>query len=255
MFSQLQAQAHEAQTQDNTINSNTFESIFRFRRIKPSALDSIVQASDLDETTLRNMFAEDTEKNEDGELVPTGWVRRKEEKHQLELPTWLPNVLELLPEQEAKHLENVIQRHIEDFVKSEFVDNYLPIGEHSWETIAKKAATSSRRGSFTIDAETYKDAVASIVSYIVQVTAAPQLKPHMQKALDGKFSRAAIQRNVGNVDAELIGKLKAHLDGWATFMSENNPQLANEYAEVYEYLHGRLDALLGGSSIDVAGML
>jgi hypothetical protein len=215
---------------------------FTFRKIKASVLRELVQSLDVPESEVMAQFeAQDESKAE---------YRRKPVTVELEIPEFAASLPELARE--------VIANYVAQFVKATYIDNFVSVGAHDWETINKAVAERSvggRRAQFDIADDVLKLAAASVGQYITAVTGHKVVGEKVQKAIEQKFSRSAIHRNIGEITGDLMDKLSARLESWLEHVASADPDNADDFADVFSMLMAKIDGIRKQDVVNVAAAL
>lgn len=205
-----------------------FQNTFTFRKIKKSDLEQLVQNVDAPEAEVRAQF----DVSEDGASA-----RRKPVTVDLEVPAFA----ESLPET----ARDVIMAFVGQFVKATYIDNFVAVGAHDWATIEADMANRSRggrRAAFDITDEVMKAAAASIEAFVTAGTGKKVVGEKFSKAVVGKFSKSAIQRNIGDVTEDVLDKLASWLERWVEHVGQTEPDTLEEYSDVFSMLVSKIDS-------------
>jgi hypothetical protein len=218
--------------------------VFSFRTILPKQLDELLQSVDVPEADVRARF--DTIEK-DGKTV----LRRKPVTAELELPEFAANLPALA--------QDVLLGYVASYVKAQFLDSFLPVGSHSWAEIEQYAATrgaGGRRAEFDVTKEQLEEAATSIGRYMAAKLNNKAAGDKFKAAVQGRYAKSAIHRNIGKFDETIIDKLLSHLEGWLEFVAVNEADSADEFATVYAMLEAKLKAHKGATAAtDVADLL
>lgn len=135
----------------------------------------------------------------------------------------------------------IIQSYVADYVKSQYIDSFAPIGEHSWEVIEKAAAASGRRGAVKLDIseETWAEAAASFGAYVLAAIGNKVASERMAEMMKAKFSKNAINKQASEFSENICSKLLAHVNAWGEWAAENEEN-AEDYENVFTFITDRL---------------
>ena len=159
--------------------------------------------------------------------------KRKSETVELELPEWVETI--------PKLAQDAVANLVASFLRREYLDDFLPVGDHSWETVEREMmAAGGGRKKLDFSDETLSAAAASFGGYIGGLLSAPKVGERIAEAAAAKFSMAALQKHLSQSDEAIITKLITRLNSWAAWLAENDEDKAEEFASVYEYFVGRL---------------
>lgn len=216
---------------------------FNFRKVSASKLAE--QLAELDTEVNVNDNFDVIEAAEDG--TPKTY-RRKPVQVEIEVPEFAESLPELA--------RNWITQNIADFVKSNYVDNFVQVGDHSWELIESEAAKSrAGSGRLSIPDELLKAAAASFGHYVGQVTGHEEVGKRLEKAAGSKFTQNAITKHLGECTVEMVDKLQARLDAWATQLAESGSEDADEMADAYDFLSRALERTKGRMTTDTTALI
>lgn len=165
-----------------------------------------------------------------------GSVRRQPETHQITLPQWAANLDDVA--------QGIILKTVADYCKSMYIDNYLPIGPHSWEEVANVIRSSGgRTAAFEYSDETFALALQGLQQVVLEGTGNGQVADKFKQAAEAKFTKASIMKHIGKLDVELFDKIQKWLDKWAEWEAANNPDTADEIVVVYDMWSARMGKL------------
>lgn len=165
-----------------------------------------------------------------------GAVRRQPETHQLTLPDWAASLDDVA--------QGIILKTVADYCKSMYIDNYLPIGSHSWEEIANVIRSSGgRTAAFEYSDETFALALQGLQTVVFEGTGNGQVAEKFKQAAEAKFTKAAIMKHIGKLDVSLFDKIQKWLDKWAEWEAANNPDTADDIVVVYDMWSARMNKL------------
>lgn len=214
---------------------------FTFRKIKQSAIAEVLEQVDVSEAEVRAQF----DSLDDGAAL-----RRKPVEVELDVPEFAQALPELA--------RDVLLGYIAQYVKAQYIDNFLPVGPHDWEAIEAYAAERSvggRRAQFDIADEVLKLAAKSIGLFVATGTGKKVVGEKFAKAVEQKFSRSAIQRNIGDVTGDLMDKLTGWLERWIEHVAEADPDNAEDFADVFSMLSAKVDGHRKHDVVNVADAL
>lgn len=215
---------------------------FSFRKIKAAVLKELVQSLDVPEATVMAQFDAQDESGAE--------YRRKPVTVELTLPSFVDSLPELA--------RDVIIGYIAQFVKSQYVDNFAEVGPHDWETIERLASertVGGRRAQFDISDEVLKAAAQSLANFVTAGTGKKVVGEKFGKAVEQKFSRSAIGRNIGDITETLLDKLANWCERWIENVSEADPDNAEDFADVFSMLATKIDQHRGANVVNVADAL
>ncbi len=223
---------------------------YTFKKMAAAAFGSLVAAFEpAEQERIRAQF----ETLEEGK-----YYKRKPEPVELTLPTQL-DTLTGSPEEIAL-FTGAVTRLITEFVKYQYIDNFLPVGDHSLDAIAKVQAESGSRGAtaFAIDEAVYAKAVTSLEQYLAAVLNNAPAAEKVANIAKQRFTRSAITRGLGNFSEEVLNKLQVRLDAWAVAISQQpgGDEMVEEFAPVHALWTGAINRLLkADANIDIASIL
>lgn len=192
-----------------------------------------------------------------GELAKKYKYKRKSVTVTLELPEALESVTASNPSH-VGFIENAITRVIADFVKTQYIDNFEPVGAHDLDTIlAVQAASGSRSGvAFSFSDETLGNAVTSFINYLKAAIGNEAAAISVGAAAKQRFARSAITRSIGLYSEEVLKKLQGRVDSWGLWLEENDAENAEEFASVHACWSATLaKQLKADSTVDIASIL
>lgn len=177
-----------------------------------------------------------------------GFVKRKPELVKFELPSFCAGMDEMA--------QDILASYVAQYIKANFIDDFLPVGAHDWETIkVAAAATGGRAVKFDISDEIMASACASIGAFVGNGTNNSEVGKKFQAACEGKLSRTAIQRNIGAFTADLIGKIEVWLTKWAENVAMHEEDSAEDFGAVFEMLSSKLEKHMKAETVNVAELL
>lgn len=222
---------------------------FVFRKIRARDLEKLLE--EYEESEHERIKAEFEVVDRDTEGEPSSFRRKPVDVH-LNLPNFISGV----PEENQNIVREIIGKELASFVRSMYVDNFEPIGEHSLEFYSSELAkrgTRAVRWEFT--PEQLEQAAGSLQNYLAEVTGIAKVGEAVAKAAAGKFTRASIQRCIGKFDEETLSKLSKHINNWAAHVAENEPDNAEDYESVYYSWCHTLDKHMAKDTLDVSSFL
>lgn len=197
---------------------------FRFKSLTADKFGKLLESVDAPEAVAKEFDVEE----KDG--VKT--YKRKPVSAVLDLPDWVANIPALA--------QTVVADFVGAFVKDTYIENFQPVGSHSWEEVELWAAETGGRKRLEFSDELLAAVAASFGAYITAATGNKALGERMKETAAAKFSMAAFQKHLNQSDEAIIRKVIARLTNWAENLAENDGEKAEEYSPVYSYLHGRL---------------
>lgn len=215
---------------------------FDFRSITAKALDEVLASVDTDEATVRAAF--DTI-DKDGKPM----LKRKSVTVPLTLPDFCLGLDTLA--------QDVILGAVASFVKAQYLDAFVPVGDHSWKAITEYMAnrgTGGRRAEFDVSKEDLEVAADSLASFMAKRLNNKQAGEKFRQAVMGRFAKSAIHRNIGEFSETVIDKMAAHMAAWLEFVattddgSVESTQQVEVIASVYQMLDAKLRAHKGATA-------
>lgn len=230
----------------------TFKATFNFRSINATALETLRQGLDSAEALAAagDDAFEISEDEKKGRLY-----KRKSIEAELQQPDFVAS----LPTLAVQAIQDLISR----FVKAQYVDAFLPIGQHDWAFIETELAKSGGRvAKFDISEETWALAADSFKAYMLQAlggnASAGQAAARLGEVMKAKFSKNSITKQINEFNEKIVEKLDARLTAWAAWAAENDTENAAEFADVFSMVHQRLEGFqksLAEAKIDFSQVL
>lgn len=218
---------------------------FTFRPITASKLDELVTKTQQDYSAADIDIDRDFDVVESDDSGKVTKYKRKPVEQQLQVPEFLQveNVDPLM--------KSIVMDYVSSFVKAEFIDNFIPVGEHNWETIKSSAATSRGAAKLTIDDDILKLTATHFGKWILQATGSEVLGDRLKAVVDSKASQAAVMRNLGKCDVETVDKIQVRLDAWAESVAESSDSNVDELSEGYDFVTAKLEKLKKSMGTDI----
>lgn len=211
-------------------NAGTVPFEFRFKKINAAKLKEHIE-NDVEteqQSIAKNCFEPLDDKGTE--------FRRKPETHNLQVPEFYYQIPTLAQQQ--------ILKLIADFVKTRYIDQYLTVGDHSWEYIEQEAAkTGGRTPQFEFSDEAFAKVQQIFQEYVSQGTGNEQVGERFAAAVKSKFTKAAISKNIGEFSEAILQKLES----WVTRTMEHCSEVIKDQDEldsilpVFEFLLAKLD--------------
>lgn len=220
------------------VPAGKFRFTFSFKGKKEAELTTLLAGYDeASQTVIAGEFEAITRKDKAGndEVV----YKRKAVTVDLDLPTHVQ-----APDYDGL-TRQLVESMVTDFVKAEYIDNFLEVSQHDWAFITAKMAEVSKRGgklSLDVSDELWNLAADSFGDYIAKKTGRAVIGDRLKAAFKGKFSMTALSRNLQDTSNEIMGKIKLHLEGWAAHVAENDADNADSFATIFQYLTDKLTA-------------
>lgn len=165
-----------------------------------------------------------------------GAVKRPSETHTLTLPDFCAGLDDIA--------QGIILKCVADFAKSQYIDAYLPVGDHSWEEICEVIrASGGRTASFEYSEETFLLALKGLYQVVLEGTKNQAVAEKFKSAAESKFTKASIMKHIGKLEASLFEKIQKWLDHWAEWEATNRPDTADDVVVVYEMWSSRMKKL------------
>jgi len=143
-----------------------------------------------------------------------------------------------------------INKVVADFVKSQYIDAFAPVGDHSLATILEfQAKSGTRGGGFTIDETTLKEAIESFGVCMAEALGNQKGGDMLANIAKGRFTASSVSRGGLTVSEETAGKLLARVDQWAHWLNETNPTLADEYSVVHAMWTTNIEKLVKAGAV------
>lgn len=242
---ETQAKTENATETANT-NSNPLarEISFNFRKQQPAQLAKQLEVNK--EEVFKPEILANFDMLDGNEKVTTDpeqckWLKRKTEKHTVELPAILMD----LPESERKYVADIMENTISTYLKINFIDSFEPVGDHSWATIKKWLDSKGTRGAkWDFDKETLEAAAKAFGQFMGQVTNNPEVGNRLEAAAKTRFTRSSIQRHVNDTSDETIQKLQKRVDEFMGWLAENDEEAMQEYSPVYDCWDAAFERIL-----------
>lgn len=230
--------------------SLTREVQFNFKKVKEEELLKTLE----DNQKTDDAFMAQFEVITDGEgEKQRRFLKRKSFKGKITLPSFVAAI----PETDREFAASVFERELQQFVKTQYVDNYEPIGDHSLTTYKAVMSTrASRSSAWDYTEDQFKAALESLAKYISAATANDTVGEKFSAAANQKFSRSSIQRFLGNFSEDLIKRISARLNDWGAYLVEKEPDNAEEFNVIYDMWSAALDRHMQTDSyVDVSKFL
>lgn len=179
--------------------------------------------------------------------------KRKTETWDIQLPAFIAQ----LGEDERPAVESMVLNALALYCKITYVDNFEPVGDHSLATYSAWLASRGGRASssYEYDKETLEAAAESIGKYLAEQTGSAVVGEKFKTVASVKFSRSSIARNLGAFSTDLVGRILGRVDAWAQYVSEHQPDDADDFAPVYAHFVNILEKHLRQDQVDVAKLI
>lgn len=212
----------------------TFKVRYNFRTIDAKGLE--VLRSDLD-TDEAKEAASDAAFDITNDPAKGLQYKRKSLDAELEQPAILAGLPKLIVE--------ATQDLISKFVKSQYVDKFLPIGQHDFAYITEQLAkTGGRVARYDISEETWALASESFKAFMLdqlgQYPNAAAAAGRLGEVMKGKFSKNSITKQVNEFNESIVQKLNERVNAWAAWAAEHDTENAAEFADVFSMVTDRL---------------
>ena len=171
------------------------------------------------------------------ELVKEG-KRTKEGRRRkaLTVELTMPEFFDLLPDQFTKDL---VTEAVANYVKSQYVEDFLPVGPHDWADIVKAAAESGVRGASApeADAEQLKVGESVFAAYLAE--AMPKAAKRLAGIIERKSSKNFLLRVFGdNYGGQVLDLLRSHMEKAIELLAgEEDEDSADARAAIRVALH------------------
>lgn len=143
-----------------------------------------------------------------------------------------------------------INKTVADFVKSQYIDAFTAVGDHSLSAILEfQAKSGTRGGGFSIDETTLKDAIESFGVCMAEALGNQKGGDMLANIAKGRFTASAVSRGGLTVSEETANKLLARVDQWANWLNVTNPTLAEEYAIVHAMWTTNIEKLVKAGAV------
>jgi len=202
---------------------------FRFKSLTADKFAKLLEAVDNPQEVSKQFAVEE----KDG--VKT--YKRHPLSVEINLPDWAEGIPTLA--------QTAVADLVGAFIKDTYIENFLPVGSHTWEELEIWAAETGGRKRLEFSDELLAEVAASFGAFITAAVGNKAIGERMKEVAAAKFSMAAFQKHLNQSDEAIIKKVIARLIAWAENVAENSPEKAEEYAPVFSYLHGRLEKNLG----------
>ncbi len=228
-------------TETQPVNPLLMNYRFDFRTITPKALEELLTQVDTPADDVKAQFATI---DKDGKPL----FKRKSITVPLTLPEFCLGLDDLA--------RDVIAGAVAGFVKAQYLDNFVDVGEHDWQTIATYMAnrgTGGRRAEFEVSKEALELAAESVGSFMAKRLNNKAAGEKFRQAVMGKFAKSAIHRNIGEFSETVIDKMMVHMAAWLEFVATAAPestegQNTDDLATVYQMLDAKLKAHKGATA-------
>lgn len=167
----------------------------------------------------------------------------------------LPDSIADIPVADRETIAAIVERELQQFAKTQYVDSYLPIGDHDLATYRSVVATRGSKAAWDYTPEQLVAACGSLESYISKAVGNGTVGKKFADAAKQRFSRSAIQRYLGNFEESLLNKINVRLAGWGQHLVDNSPADAEEFGVIYEMLTDAIDKHLKAEIVDVSSFL
>ena len=213
----------------------TFKARYNFRTIDAKGLENL--RSDLDTDEAKAAASDDAFDITQDDKKGTQY-KRKSVEADLEQPAILAGLPALIIE--------ATQDLISKFVKSRYVDKFLPIGPHDLAFIsAEVAKTGGRVARYDISEETWALAAESFKAFMLaqlgQYPNAAAAAGRLGEVMRGKFSKNSITKQVNEFNEGIVLKLNERVNSWAGWAAEHDTENAAEFTDVFSMVTERLE--------------
>ena len=218
---------------------STFKNTFNFRTVTVAKLAAALAALDdvkIDITNAEQMAELFTVEETDSNDAPTKY-KRKPVTLELEEPAFVTT----LPDDLSKSL---VRDYVAAFVKSQYVDNFVEVGPHDWETICKVAAESRGSSAISISETALELSAASFGAWVAADTGHEELGKRIAGVVEGKVTQASITKQLGQCNPEVIEKVMKRAEAWAEYISTSGDDHVEELSQGFEFITSKLDKLL-----------
>ena len=215
---------------------------FNFRPVTPAKLDKL--KAEVDGSIDVDKDFEVYERESDDPNSKVLKYKRKPVVVNLEVPDFIASMKDNL-------LKQIAIGYIADYVKANFVEQFLPVGNHSWETI-KADAASGRGGKVAISDAVLKLTAQHFGNYVGQATGNEEMGKRIAALVEGKCTKSAISKYLGTFSPELVEKLQTRLDQWGEYVADSGDDNADELAEGYAFVQDKLAKLYRASTTNIA---
>ena len=161
---------------------------------------------------------------------------------------------------DAKAVEFItaqINKTVADFVKSQYIDAFQPVGVHDLSAILEfQAKSGTRGGGFSIDEVTLKEAIESFGICMAEALGNQKGGDMLANIAKGRFTASSVSRGGLTVSEETASKLMARVDQWANWLNINNTTLADEYSVVHSMWTTNIEKLVkAGATFDLESVI
>lgn len=179
------------------------------------------------------------------------YLRRKAVTVDINLPEWVNNI----PEDQQEIVAKILEAHIANFVKGQYVNQFAEVGQHDLKFIdAELSKRAIRTSSFDFETADFDAAVKSFTNYISKAINNTEVGARVGKAAERNFSRSVFAQNIGEVNETNVNKLLARLTQWAQYMLEHE-EPTEGVTNVFYLWEEKLNKLLQAETVLAADLL
>lgn len=204
--------------------------LFTFRPVDKKKLDKL--CAEVDGTVNVESDFEVVEKGADD--TPIKWKRKP-----VEATIKLPAFVNDLPDSLSKQL---VQDCVASYVKNQYVDMFLPIGNHEWTAIAD-AISGRGTASINISDSVLALTAQSFGEFLATATGNSEAGERITNMVNGKVTQNAIAKYMGVCNPTMIEKLKARLESWGNYIADSGDENADELADGFNFVMAKLTKL------------
>lgn len=142
---------------------------------------------------------------------------------------------------------DLVKSYIADFVKSQYIDQFLPVGQHDWAFIESTMAEVRKRGgglAISVSEEQWALASQSIATFLQASNAPAKLVDALSKIIAGKVRASVIKKSIGSDAPEVLEKLQVRFTDWALWAAEHDAENADTFAVVYQAANANINKML-----------
>lgn len=185
-------------------------------------------------------------------LVPVAYKRKK-----VQAVLSLPDFVGSLVEADQQVVADILGNTIAAYVRQKYVDNFEPVGAHTWEDVKAWLNSRGRSVKYDFDDATFKRACEHFAAYCENVFANSVIAKRVTNAAKQKFTKSAIASQINSMEPEVLRKLLARVNDWAEYLVNQDADLAEDFEPVYSAWKAAIDGHITDNTtiVDVAAAL
>lgn len=225
---------------------NTEKFTYTFRPMTPEKLNKL--KAEVDGSIDVDRDFEIYERDGEGPDAKVLKYKRKPVEVALQVP-------EAVASMEDTLMKSIVVNYIADYVKANYIDQFLEVGNHDWETIKADAAAGRGTSRVAISDATLKLTAQSFGQYVAQNTNSDEMGKRIQAVVEGKCTKNSISKYLGTYSPEVVEKLQSRLDQWGEYVAESGDDAADELAEGYAFVQSKLAKLYKDATTDITDLV